>query len=139
MDDTLGGALPRAGVGDNDPVGTRGDLTKVRRETMAKYLLKAAYTVVGTKGLLKEGGSARRAAFEQAVRSLGGTVEAYYYCFGEADIVTIVDLPDATSAAALSLRINAAGAVASATTPLVTTDEIDRACKKSVKYRPPRG
>ena len=106
---------------------------------MAKYLFKTRYTAAGTKGLLKEGGSARRAAYEKAVQGLGGTVEAYYYSFGEADVVTIVDLPDATSAAALSLTINATGAVEVSTTPLISPEEIDQACKKSVKYRPPRG
>ena len=70
---------------------------------LAKYLFKAAYTVAGAKRLLKEGGSARRAAFEKAGQGLGGTVEAYYFSFGEADVVTIVDLPDAISTAALSL------------------------------------
>ncbi len=106
---------------------------------MAKYLFKGAYTVAGTKGLLKEGGSARRAAFEKAVQGLGGTVEANYYSFGEADVVSIVDLPDATSATALSLSINATGAVEVSTTPLISPEEFDQACKKSVKYRPPRG
>ena len=31
---------------------------------MAKYLIKASYGVEGTKGLLKEGGTARRAMAE---------------------------------------------------------------------------
>jgi uncharacterized protein with GYD domain len=66
-------------------------------------------------------------------------VEANYYSFGEADVVSIVDLPDATSAAALSLSINATGAVEVSTTPLISPEEFDQACKKSVKYRPPRG
>jgi len=55
------------------------------------------------------------------------TVEATYYSFGEADVISIVDLPDATSAAALSLSINATGAVEVSTTPLITAEEFDRA------------
>jgi hypothetical protein len=31
---------------------------------MAKYMLNASYTVEGTKGLMKDGGSARRAAVQ---------------------------------------------------------------------------
>jgi len=34
---------------------------------MAKYLLQASYTEEGLKGLLKDGGSKRRAAAEEAL------------------------------------------------------------------------
>ena len=60
---------------------------------MAKYLLKVSYTVEGTKGLLKEGGSSRRAAAEQVVQSLGGNLDSFYFAFGEPDGYAIVDLP----------------------------------------------
>lgn len=102
---------------------------------MAKYLVKAAYTAAGTKGLLKEGASARRDAVEKGVRALGGTLEAFYYCFGEADVIAIIDFPDATSAAAHSLNVNATGAVQLSTTPLITVEEIDQARKKPLQYR----
>ena len=104
---------------------------------MAKYLIKASYTVEGTKGLLKEGGSSRRAAVAQMVQALGGKLEAFYYAFGEPDVFAIVDVPDATSAAAMSLVINSKGAAQVSTTPLITPEEIDAACKKSVAYRAP--
>ena len=51
---------------------------------MPKYLLQVSYTVDGIKGLRKEGGTARRAAAEQLVKSLGGTIESFYYAFGDA-------------------------------------------------------
>ena len=44
---------------------------------MAKYLLHASYTEEGLKGLLKDGGSKRRAAAEEAVKSVGGRMEAF--------------------------------------------------------------
>ena len=34
---------------------------------MAKYLIEASYTSEGAKGLLKDGGSKRRTATEQAI------------------------------------------------------------------------
>jgi uncharacterized protein with GYD domain len=105
---------------------------------MPKYLFRATYNVAGTKGLLKEGGSVRRDAVEKAVRALGGTLEAFYFCFGETDAVSIVDFPDAMSAAAHSLNVSATGAVKLSTTPLLTPEEIDRASKKPLKYRAPR-
>ncbi|HMJ50152.1 MAG TPA: GYD domain-containing protein [Burkholderiales bacterium] len=104
---------------------------------MAKYLIKSSYTVEGTKGLLKEGGSGRRAAVAQMVQGLGGKLEVFYYAFGEPDVYAIVDVPDTISAAAASLVINSKGAARVSTTPLITPEEIDAACKKSVAYRAP--
>ncbi len=104
---------------------------------MAKFLFSGSYTSDGTKGLLKEGGSRRRAMLEEMIGSLGGTVEAFYFAFGEADVYVIADLPDAVSAAALSMTASAAGAAGVRTVALLTTEEIDEASSKSVAYRPP--
>ena len=49
---------------------------------MAKYLIEASYTPDGVKGLLKDGGSARRDAATQLMETLGGKVEAFYFSFG---------------------------------------------------------
>jgi uncharacterized protein with GYD domain len=104
---------------------------------MPKYLFEASYTSEGIKGLLKEGGSSRRAKVEEMIRGLGGKLEAFYYALGEPDAYTIADLPDAATAAAVSLRVNASGAVQLKTVALMTPEEIDQASKKSVGYRPP--
>jgi len=104
---------------------------------MAKYLIKASYTVEGTKGLLKEGGSGRRAAVAQMVQGMGGKLDAFYFAFGEPDVFAIIDVPDAVAAAAMSLVINSKGGAQVSTTPLITPEEIDAACKKSVAYRAP--
>jgi len=104
---------------------------------MPKYLFEASYTSEGIKGLLKEGGSSRRAQVEEMIRGLGGKLEAFYYALGEPDAYTIADLPDAATAAAVSLRVNASGAVQLKTVALMTPEEIDQASKKSVSYRPP--
>jgi uncharacterized protein with GYD domain len=103
---------------------------------MAKYLITGSYTVDGTKGLLAEGGSARKAAVEKALQGLGGKLDAIYYAYGETDVVLIADIPDAASALALSLVVNASGAVNIKTTPLLTVADVDAACKKTVAYRP---
>lgn len=78
---------------------------------MPKFLIQATYTPEGTKGLLKEGASSRRAAVDSVVTSLGGHVEAMYFAFGEDDIVLIVDFPDPVSMAAVSLTVKASGAL----------------------------
>jgi uncharacterized protein with GYD domain len=104
---------------------------------MPKYLFEADYTAEGTKGLLKDGGSKRRAEVEKAVESLGGKVEAFYYTFGIRDAVVIAELPDNVSAVAISLAVSATGAIAYKTTPLITPAEVDQAAKKKVGYKPP--
>ena len=104
---------------------------------MSKYLIRANYTLNGTKGLIKKGGSIRRATVEQMLTSLGGKMESFYYAFGDTDVFIIADVPDAKSAAAISLTVNAAGGAQVTTTPLMTPEEMDEACKKSVRYRAP--
>ena len=104
---------------------------------MAKFLTKASYTAEGTRGLLKEGGSSRKAAVEKAVGALGGKVEAFYYALGETDGYVVLDVPDAVTAVAISLAIGASGAVQVSMTPLLTAEELDAACKKTVSYRAP--
>jgi uncharacterized protein with GYD domain len=104
---------------------------------MSKYLIQANYVGEGLKGLLKEGGSSRRAAVEKLFESVGGKVEAFFYAFGDTDLFIIADLPDNVSAAALSLTVNAAGAATSKVTVLLTVEEIDKAAKKTVRYRAP--
>jgi uncharacterized protein with GYD domain len=104
---------------------------------MPKYLIQANYVGEGLKGLLKEGGSSRRAAVEKLFASVGGRVEAFYYAFGDTDLFVIGDVPDNVTAAALSLIVNAAGAATAKVTVLLTAEEIDAAAKKTATYRPP--
>jgi uncharacterized protein with GYD domain len=106
---------------------------------MPKYLCRAKYTVEGAQGLMEDGGSGRRSAVDKAVKGLGGKIECFYYAFGDTDVYIILDFPDAVSAAALSIAVNAAGGAQVTVTPLLTVEEIDAACKKSVAYRAPGG
>src|SRR5262249_44128947 len=100
-------------------------------------LLQANYVGDGIKGLLKEGGTSRRAAAEKAIQSLGGTLEAFYYAFGETDAYVILDVPDNASMTAIALTVSASGAVAVKTTVLLTPEEVDESVKKTPSYRPP--
>ncbi|MHB9849400.1 GYD domain-containing protein [Streptomyces krungchingensis] len=104
---------------------------------MPKFLIQATYTPEGTKGLIDEGASGRRAAVDQVVTGLGGTVEAMYFAFGQDDIVIIVDFPDPVSMAAASLAVKASGALHTRATPLLTLDEIDEAARRQVPFRAP--
>jgi len=104
---------------------------------MPKYLLEASYTADGLKGLQKDKASGRRDAVSQAVETLGGKLEAFYFAFGADDVVAITDMPDNGSAAGLALAVSASGLVRTRTTPLLTVEEADQALQKSVSYRPP--
>ena len=104
---------------------------------MGKYLLTASYTSEGAKGLMKEGGTKRRQAAEQAIKSAGGKLEAFYFAFGENDAYVLVDAPDHASVAAASVAINATGAVHTKTIVLLTPEDVDQATKKAVNYRAP--
>ena len=104
---------------------------------MARYLLQASYTQSGVQGVIKEGGSGRRDAIGKLLADLGGTLEAFYFAFGENDVYVIADVPDNTTAAAISLTVGAAGAATVKTIVLLTPEEIDRATQQSVAYRPP--
>ena len=104
---------------------------------MPKYLVQANYVGEGVKGLLKEGGTSRRAATEKLIKSLGGTMEAFYFAFGETDAYIIADLPDNASMSAIALTVSASGAVTVKTTILMTPEDIDEATKKTPIYRPP--
>jgi uncharacterized protein with GYD domain len=104
---------------------------------MPKYLTVVSYTAEGAKGLLKEGGSARRAAVEKLMKSLGGRLEAFYFAFGENDAYIITEQPDQVTTAAVSLTVSATGTIRGKTIVLLTPEEIDQAAKKTVKFRPP--
>jgi uncharacterized protein with GYD domain len=107
------------------------------RMKMPKYLVRASLSQEGLKGTLKEGGTARRAAVTEMAKSLGSTVEAFYYAFGEDDIYAIFDAPDNVSAAAASVTVAAAGIGTVKTVVLITPEEMDQVSKKTPTFRPP--
>jgi uncharacterized protein with GYD domain len=60
---------------------------------MPRYLFQGSYSRDGAQGLLREGGTRRRKAVEELVRSLGGRLEGFHYALGETDLFMIVELP----------------------------------------------
>ncbi len=104
---------------------------------MPKFLVQATYTAEGAKGILKSGGSARRKAVEELLTSVGGKLEAFYFSFGDEDAILIIDLPDNEAALSLGMAVSASGAVRSRTTVLIPIEEVDRAAKRQVHFRPP--
>ena len=68
---------------------------------------------------------------------MGGTIEAFYYAFGDTDLYIIGDFPDHATAAAIALTVTSTGAVTLKTTVLLTPEELDAAAKLTPTYSPP--
>ena len=104
---------------------------------MPTYLWRASYTTDGVKGLMKDGGTKRRASVQQMIEQAGGKLQAFYFALGEADVFSIAEFPDAATAVAVSAAVNASGVVHLSSTLLVSPEEVDAAMKKTIAYRPP--
>jgi uncharacterized protein with GYD domain len=106
---------------------------------MAKYLIAATYSVDGLKGLMKDGGTGRRAAIEELLKSVDGSLECLYYAFGGKDAYLVVDVPSNEAAAAIGMVVGAAGGASVETTVLLTPEQVDAARSMTPQYRPPGG
>jgi uncharacterized protein with GYD domain len=106
---------------------------------MPKYLFEAFYGPEGVKGVAAKGGSARRDAIEQLFSSSGGSLEGFYFAFGDADVYAFGELPSNETATAVALQITSTGQVKVRTVVLLTPEEVDAAAKASVDYRAPGG
>jgi uncharacterized protein with GYD domain len=104
---------------------------------MAKYLFEICYTQDGMKGVLQEGGTSRKNMIEKLTQNMGGSVESFYFTFGENDAYLIADYPSNVDVAALAMTVGAAGGATLKTRVLLTPEEIDQATEKSVEYRAP--
>ncbi len=105
---------------------------------MASYLLQVSYTPEAWNALVQNPQD-RSQAVQGAVEKLGGKVERFWLSFGDYDIVSVVQMPDAVSAAAFSMAVSAGGACKSVkTTPLLTAEEGVEAMRKAATsgYRP---
>jgi uncharacterized protein with GYD domain len=98
---------------------------------MAHFLLQVAYTPEAWAALVKNPQD-RSKGIEGAVQSLGGKVERFWFSFGDYDVVGVVEMPDAVSAAAFSVAVAAGGSCKNVkTTPLLTTTEGMEVMKKA--------
>ncbi|WP_433505459.1 GYD domain-containing protein [Pseudonocardia halophobica] len=107
---------------------------------MTLYMMQMIYTNEAWTALVKDPED-RALMARSLAEDLGGTNVGFWLSLGEHDLVTIFDLPDQASAAALSMAISAGGAVSDVkTTVLMSPQEAVRAMNKaqSLEYRPPR-
>ena len=104
---------------------------------MPKYLFEAKYTAEGVRGLKEAGASSRAAAVRDMTAGLGGSLDSFYFAFGDVDAYVVVDLPDDEAAAAAAFTVGASQTTQLKTVKLLTLEEADAAIARSVDYRPP--
>ena len=70
---------------------------------------------------------------------LGGSLESFYFAFGDTDAYVVLDLPDNQSAAAASIAVNTAGGATSEVVVLLTPEEIDSGSEAFCRSTPSGG
>jgi len=108
---------------------------------MARFISFFSYTAASVTSMI-ERPSDRSAAAKVLVKSLGGTLEAFYWMQGKHDGLLISNLPDGVAAAALSAAVGSAGAVDRIQTHQLFDQEEQAAIVKQAAtargaYRPP--
>jgi len=106
---------------------------------MAKYLIAGTYTAEGASGVLREGGTDRRAAAVAALGSVGGSLESFHFALGSDEWYVIANLPDNVTAAAIALIGTASGSLRSRAVALITPEEMDAIVARNPVFRPPGG
>jgi uncharacterized protein with GYD domain len=90
---------------------------------MPKFLVQVGFTAEAWAEMSRSPGDVVKRVTPSA-EALGGTIESLFFCFGDYDLVGVVDFPDNRSAAAWSMAVSTHGNVrAFKTTPLLTVDE----------------
>jgi uncharacterized protein with GYD domain len=96
---------------------------------MAHYLFQGTYTPEAWANLVKKPQN-RLEVVRPAVEKLGGKILGYWFAFGDYDVVTVIEMPDNVSAAAIAIVFASGGLLkASKTTSLMTVEEGLKALK----------
>ena len=103
---------------------------------MAKFMCNATYTA-GGQGACEGRRNQTQRGCQQGARGARRHSECFYFTLGAQDAVLILDVPDTVTGVALSLAVNASGAVRLSLTQLVTPAEMDAAAKKTIPYTAP--
>lgn len=98
---------------------------------MAHYLVQVSYTTEAWATMTRHPQN-RLELVRPVVERLGGVIVFKAFAFGKHDLVAIVELPDAVSAAAFSMAVSAGGAVkAFRTTPLLSVEDAMKAMARA--------
>jgi uncharacterized protein with GYD domain len=108
---------------------------------MAKYAIFFTLTA-DTIARFIERPSDRAAAARKLLETSGGKLDGYYFMFGQDDGMVLIDVPDSTSAAAISLAASSTGAFGHLRThELIPAENISEVLEKAkagrASYSPP--
>jgi uncharacterized protein with GYD domain len=106
---------------------------------MAKYLALFGFTGETVKRFV-ENPSDRAVAVRRLVESVGGSLECYYWMFGQHDGMAIVEMPDSHTHAAATLAIVSSGAFTHFEThELLEADDLPAIAERArlIGYQPP--
>src|SRR5215472_7654486 len=91
---------------------------------MAKYAIFFTYSSDAWARMIKNPGD-RTAAVRRLLDSMGGSLESAYWMFGGHDGMVVVDVPDSSRAAALSVAVGSTGSFKNLDThELFTQDQL---------------
>ena len=108
---------------------------------MPTYMVQASYSSAAWNKLVQRPEN-RMEALTPVVERLSGRIVAWYYAFGDYDVVVIFEVPGNINAAAFSMAIAGSGAVKEfKTTVLISPDDGFDAMllAQGAGYRPPGG
>jgi len=108
---------------------------------MSYYLIQATYSKQGITDLISDPQD-RAAIVKSVIERMGGTMNSFFFSFGDYDAIVIAELPDNVTAAALAMAVGSTPGLSSyKTTVLLTSDEAMDAMRKAsgVGYRSPSG
>ena len=98
---------------------------------MAFYMIQGAYTVEAIATMAKNPQD-RSVPVRELVQKIGGRLISFYFCFGEYDVVVLVELPDDSAATAVAMAgISPGHLKAYKTTKLFTVEETMEAMRKA--------
>ena len=102
---------------------------------MPFYLFQGRYTPAALKAMV-DNPQDREAAARPLVEAVGGKLHHVFFCFGQEDVIALIEAPDDTAMAACSLIIGGSGAFGGgATTKLMTAAEAMKAMQRAQSAR----
>ncbi|MEO3414079.1 GYD domain-containing protein [Roseovarius sp. CAU 1744] len=107
---------------------------------MPFYLFQGRYTTASLKAMVDDPQD-REAAAKKLIEAVGGTLHHLFFCFGDEDVVALIEAPDDGAMAACALAVGASGSMSGgATTKLLTSAEAMKAMgaakKAAASYTP---
>ena len=106
---------------------------------VAKYLVLFSLTSETAKRFVAKP-SDRAAVVREVAESAGGSLESYYWMFGQYDGAAVFDFPDSHTMAAVSLAVTSSGALSRFEThELIESSDLTAIAEraKGITYQPP--